>query len=156
MKQARAITLFLVFGACALLAYWRSQSPQSTGGQEPSQITAAQCDQSLWQHVYNPGRLHVLAQCLSVTGTVEEIRNEADGDVHILFRLDQQFASLLNEKNLSRQDGDLVLEPICQHKVRQVDAPEPCSRYDGPDFHPEIGPLHLLAGPYVPHPPHPL
>ena len=149
MKQARAITLFLVFGACALLAYWRSQSPQSTGGQEPSQISAAQCDQTLWQHVYNPSRLHVLAPCISVTGTVEEIRKEADGDVHILFRLDQPFASLLNEKNISRQEGDLVLEPICQHKVRQADAAEPCGGYDGPYFEPQIGQRYTVSGAYV-------
>src|SRR5712664_230175 len=149
MKQARTTTLFLVVGACAFLAYRWWQSPQIPSGQEPSQISAAQCDQSLWQHVYNPSRLHVLASCISVTGTVEEIRKEADGDVHILFRLDQQFASLLNEKNISRQDGDLVLEPICQGKVRQADAEEPCSRYNGPYFEPVVGQRYLVWGAYV-------
>src|SRR5258708_23526111 len=89
MKQARAITLFLVFGACALLAYWRSQSPQSTGGPEPSQITAAQCDQSLWQHVYDPRPLHAFAPCVSGTGTAAENRQETDGDGPLLFRLHQ-------------------------------------------------------------------
>jgi hypothetical protein len=44
---------------------------------------------------------------------VDEVRNEADGDFHIRFRLDQQFVSLLNQKNISSQQGDLVLEPIC-------------------------------------------
>ncbi len=96
MKQVRAIALFLLVGA-------------------------VQCDQSLWQYVYNPGRLRVLDPCISVSGSVEEVRKEADGDVHILFRLDQQFESLLNEKNVSRQYGALVLEPICQGKVRQAD-----------------------------------
>jgi hypothetical protein len=90
-----------------------------------------------------------LDPCISVTGTVDEIRNEADGDVHILFRLDQQFASLLNEKNISTQGGDLVLEPVCQHKVRQADAAEPCSRYDGRYFQPAIGQRYVVAGAYV-------
>jgi len=31
-------------------------------------------------------------------------------DVHIRFHLDQQFTALLNEKNIARQYGDLVLE----------------------------------------------
>ncbi len=149
MKQARAITLFLIVGGCALLAYRFSHSPQVPGHQESPQTSAARCDQSLWEYVYNPGRLRVLAPCISVTGTVEEIRKEADGDIHIRLRLDQQFVSLLNEKNISRQDGDLVLEPICQHKVRQADAAEPCSRYDGPYFEPEVGRRYIVSGAYV-------
>jgi len=90
-----------------------------------------------------------LDSCISVTGTVDEVRKEADGDVHILFRLDQQFESLLNEKNISRQHGDLILEPICQGKVRQADAAEPCSRYPGPYFELEIGHRYLVSGTYV-------
>jgi hypothetical protein len=147
MKHLRAIALFLVFGGCAFFAYRLSQLGR--GDQESSQITATQCDQTLWEYVYNPGRLQVLDPCISVTGTVEEIRKEADGDTHVLFRLDQQFESLLNKKNISRQQGDLILEPICQDKVTQADAAEPCSRYNGPYFEPEIGQRYLVSGAYV-------
>ncbi|HVS90307.1 MAG TPA: hypothetical protein VHF01_19050 [Candidatus Acidoferrum sp.] len=87
--------------------------------------------------------------CISVIGTVDEVRNEADGDFHILFRLDQQFASLLNEKNISRQFGDLVLEPICQGRVTQADAVEPCKPYGGPYFQPQVGQRYLVWGAYV-------
>ncbi len=150
MKKLRAITFFLIAAGFALfLAYRLSRSPQIPGDRESSQTTATQCDQSLWEYVYNPGRLRVLDSCISVTGTVEEIRKEADGDVHILFRLDQQFESLLNEKNFARQYGDLVLEPICQGKVRQADAAEPCSRYVGPYFEPQIGQRFAVSGAYV-------
>ncbi len=150
MKQARAIALFLFVGGCSFfVAYRLSHSPQKPGPQASPQTSAIQCNQSLWQYVYNPGRLQVLDPCISITGTVEETREEADGDVHILFRLDQQFESLLNEKNISRQHGDLILEPICQGKVRQSDAAEPCSRYDGPYFEPEIGQRYLVSGAYV-------
>ena len=133
MKRVRAITLFfLVFGGCAFLGYRLWQSLQVPSDQDSPQTTDAHCDQSLWQYVYHPGRLQVLNPCLSVTGIVEEVRKEADGDVHILFRVDQQFASLLDEKNISRQQGDLVLESICQGKVRQADATESCNGYSGP------------------------
>ena len=150
MKQVRAIALFLLVGGCSFfVAYRLSHAPQTSEPQASPQTTAIQCDQSLWQYVYNPGRLQVLDPCISVTGTVEEVRKEADGDVHILFRLDQQFESLLNEKNVSRQRGDLVLEPICQGDVRQADATEPCSRYSGPYFEPQIGQRYLVSGAYV-------
>jgi len=56
-----------------------------------------------------------------------------------LFHVDRQFESLLNEKNISRQYGDLILEPICQGTVSQADATEPCSGYNGPHFEPQIG-----------------
>jgi len=134
-------------GTCPLPPYRLSHSPQVPGDQRshkrplPSAIKVfGICLQS--------GRLNP-GPCISVTGTVEEIRKETDGDVHILFRLDQQFESLLNEKNIFRQHGDLVLEPICQGKVRQADAAEPCSRYDGPHFEPEIGHRYLVSGAYV-------
>jgi hypothetical protein len=150
MKQARAIALFILVGGCSFfIAYRLSHPPQTPGPQASPQTTPIQCDQSLWQYVYNTGRLQVLDPCITVTGTVDEVRKEADGDIHIRFRLDQQFASLLNEKNISRQQGDLILEPICQGRVRQADAAEPCSRYSGPYFEPEIGQRYLVSRAYV-------
>src|SRR6266852_5964237 len=99
MKRTRAIALFLVVAACTFLAYRLSHPPQPPGRLASPQATATQCDQNLWQYVYNPARLQVLSPCLSVTGAVDAVRNEADGDLHVRFRLDQQFASLLNQKN---------------------------------------------------------
>ena len=150
MKQVRAIALFLLVGGCSFfVAYRLSHRVQTSEPEAPPQTSATQCDQCLWEYVYNPGRLQVLDPCISVTGTVEETHKEADGDVHILFRLDQQFESLLNEKNISRQHGDLILEPICQGKVRQADAEESCSGYNGPYFEPQIGQRYLVSGAYV-------
>ena len=149
MKTARAILLVLVFAACAFLVYRALQPVQISGPAESAQSNAAQCDQSLWNHIYNPDRLRVLDPCISVIGTVEEIRKEADGDYHIRFRLDQQFESLLNEKNISHQDGDLVLELICQGRVRQSDAVDSCNQYGGPYFEPEVGQRYLVWGSYV-------
>lgn len=77
------------------------------------------------------------------------VLSQLRGHIHIRFRLDQQFESFLNEKNISRQQGDLVLEPICQGNVRQADAEEPCSRYNGPYFEPHIGQRYLVSGAYV-------
>ncbi len=151
MKKLRAMALILFVGACSFfLAYRFSQSPgPGRSGQESPQTSDAYCNQSLWQYVYNPGRLQVLNACVSVTGAVEEVRKEPDGAIHIRFRLDQPFTALLNEKNISMQQGDLVLEPICQGKVRQPDAAEPCSQYNGPYFEPVVGQRYLVWGAYV-------
>src|SRR5690348_6978041 len=113
MKRARAIVLLLLVGGCSFFVAYRFSHAPQTSESQPSPQTS-QCDQALWQYVYHPARLQVLDPCISVSGSVEEVRKEADGDIRILFRLDQQFESLLNEKNVSSQFGDLVLEPICQ------------------------------------------
>jgi hypothetical protein len=149
MKRTRALALFFVVAACAFLGYRLSRPPQPPGRLASPQATATQCDQNLWQYVYNPARLQVLSPCLSVTGAVDEVRQEADGDFHVRFRLDPQFASLLNQANISSQQGDLVLEPICQGKVTQADAVQPCKPYVGPHFQPQIGQRYLVWGAHV-------
>lgn len=145
----RTILVFLIVVACTFLVYRALHPPQISQPLESPQSTAMKCDQSLWEHVYHSSRLQVLEACISATGTVDDVRKEADGDVHIRFRLDQGFESLLNEKNIMRQQGDLVLEPICQGKIRQADAAEPCSRYSGPYFEPEVGQRYQVSGAYV-------
>ena len=142
----KVIVLLLLAGMCVLLAFKLFRTPKAPSRTES---TEPQCDQSLWQYIYNPGRLRVISACVSVTGTVEGVRKEADGDIHIRFRLDREFEPLLNEKNISKQRGTLVLEPVCQGKVRQADATEPCSRYSGPYFAPQISQRYRVSGAHV-------
>src|SRR3982074_1264898 len=50
-------------------------------------------------HVYNPDRLVVIDPanpCRSVTGIIDFIRQERDGDYHIGLKLDPQYADLVN------------------------------------------------------------
>jgi hypothetical protein len=148
MKRTRAVKLLLIVVAIALMAYRVWHTRQSTTPRK-SQTIASQCDPNLWQYVHHPNRLQVLNPCTSVAGAVDEVRQEPDGDFHIRFRLDQQFVSLLNQKNISSQQGDLVLEPICQHTVTQADAVQPCKPYGGPYFQPQVGLRYLVWGAYV-------
>jgi hypothetical protein len=57
--------------------------------------------------VYHPYRLHVLASCRSVSGTVKEVRHEEDGDLHIYL---DTGGALTNSVNGSAQSGSLVVE----------------------------------------------
>lgn len=117
-----------------------SQSPQtspspssletpSTTSPGPSPPGAAQSSvcRDPREHVYNPDRLHLVSACMTVTGTIEVIRNEKDGDYHILLRLDNGYGNLVNNANISSQHGDLVLEPVCEFRVTQRDAVSSCA-----------------------------
>ena len=113
------------------------------------QTSSDQCDQSLWDHVYNPSRLQVVDYCTSVSGIIESIRTERDGDYHIRVKLDPQFSGMINSANINGQFGDLVVEPICVNKVTQSSAMSACQ-----DFHqnievPPVGTHVEITGSYV-------
>ena len=100
-------------------------------------------------YVYSPDRLKVLADCIHVTGIVEEIRKEADGDLHILLKVDPQYTYLLTLAN-SNERGDLVVEPICVNQPTQADAILPCSGDPDPlNNLPSVGQHVWMEGRYV-------
>ncbi|HEY8870566.1 MAG TPA: hypothetical protein VIM30_14420 [Candidatus Limnocylindrales bacterium] len=112
------------------------------GAPSPTRASPATCtptDQD--RYVYNPDRLEVRAACLRVTGTVAAIRNEADGDLHILLAIDPEFEHLLTPANQGVELGDLVVEPVCVRKVTQRDAIEAC----GADPDPLSAPLPTVG-----------
>ena len=91
--------------------------------------------------MYNPSRLDVQAACIRVTGTVEAVRHEADGDLHILLALDPAYTRLLTPANQGEELGDLVVEPVCVRRVTQSDAIRICAS----DSDPFSGPLPVVG-----------
>jgi hypothetical protein len=70
--------------------------------------------------VYVPGRLQVLDRCGTVSGTVDCLKAEPDGDLHLRVRLDSRDAALLRPANALQTCADqpgphLVVEIIPQH-----------------------------------------
>jgi hypothetical protein len=70
--------------------------------------------------VYFPNRLHLLDRCMTVSGTVDCLKLEPDGDIHVRLRLDPQFAGLLKPANslqtcANHRGPHLVVEVIPQH-----------------------------------------
>ncbi|SRR6266487_1301161 len=114
-----------------------------------SASSANNCNQDLWSHVYNPSRLKILNPCLQVTGTISVIRVEKDGDDHVLLKLDTGQENLLNQENISQQKGDLVLEPVCLHKVTQEDAISSCNGFTSGVVVPGVGTHVTVVGSYV-------
>lgn len=111
--------------------------------------SSANCDQSLWDHVYHPWRLQVNDPCMTVTGTIQSIRTEKDGDLHIRLKLDPEFTNLLNDANLAGQFGNLVVEPVCQGNVTQPDAVAACQNFHQDINVPSVGTHVTVTGSYV-------
>jgi uncharacterized protein YraI len=138
-----------------------SASPGHLGAPPTASTTpgpAAQCDGSLWNHVYNPQRLIVKQQCISATGTIVDatngkksdgVRHEADGDTHGWLSLDPEFKNLLNAGNISDEGGNLVFEIVCKFHVTQADAVAACQNYQTPVQLPAVGSHVRIVGTYV-------
>jgi hypothetical protein len=112
--------------------------------------SAAQvCDQLLWNHVYIPERLKVVNPCISVTGVIESIKSEPDGDYHIRVKLDQQYSNMTNISNRIFQHGDIVVEAICAHETSESDATAACASFHQDLSIPAIGTHVRVTGSYV-------
>jgi len=110
-----------------------------TGG-APSHATlpvviTSKCPSNPTLGVYHPYRLEVRYPCMTVSGTVAIVRHEADKDYHINLKLDSQYASLINARNVSGEHGDLVVEIIAME--------------DGHVSVPTVGEHVTVTGPYV-------
>ena len=110
---------------------------------------SSQCEASLWDRVYNPSRLKVLDPCKAVTGTIEELDHNEDGDTHMLLKLDSGFEDLLLKKNLTKKNGDLVIEVVCANEVTDKKVGDTCKGYSNNIKIPNVGDHVVVAGSYV-------
>lgn len=113
------------------------------------QESPPRCDASLWQHVYHPYRLKVIEACVAVTGTIQEMHYEKDGDDHLLLRLAPPDDSLLDRSNIADERADLVVEPVCEHAVTQTDAMAACRGFSQDLTVPSAGTRVRIVGAYV-------
>jgi hypothetical protein len=114
-----------------------------------AESTPGKCDESLWDHVYNPSRLQVVDSCITIAGTIDSIRAEKDGDLHIRLSVDSQYSLLINQANKDNQFGDLVLEPICVREVTQASAIAACQNFRQVIDIPPVGTHVKVTGSYV-------
>lgn len=134
-------------------------SSQPTSGSSSTTDDSAQCDESLWDHVYHPQRLIVQQKCIAVTGTIVDatngrnadgVRHEADGDTHGWLQVDSQFSNFINDGNTQYENGNLVFEIVCKFSVTQADAVASCpSAYQTPVQLPPVGSHVKIVGSYV-------
>jgi len=109
----------------------------------------AQCSTAIDAHVYHPARLKLIKKCITVTGVVDKVLTDPDGDYHIRLRVDPAYENLLNDGNINAQHGCLVAEIICAHSIRQEDAKGPCKNYTNAIEKPYAGEYIRVTGRYV-------
>jgi hypothetical protein len=146
------ISLLIISVAIWGCAHRKASTPSATTSAPVPEITPSPCGANLefeWQHVYHPDRLVVREQCKVVTGVIDSVRSEPDGDFHVRLALDPGQENLLNDKNMSVQHGDLVIEPICEHPATQTDAVASCENFAGGVPRPRKGMHVRVAGSYV-------
>lgn len=109
----------------------------------------AQCDPTLWGHVYNSYRLTVNNPCITVTGHVYSLIYEDDGDIHIRLTLDTPYRYMLNSVNYSGQYGRLVCEPLCATTCIQTNAMASCAGFTNTVYIPNVGEYVQVTGSFV-------
>lgn len=121
----------------------------STTGAQPPPAACRPTDQD--GYIYHPARLQVLAPCIRVSGVIEAVRTEADGDLHMLLVLDAPYLDLLTPANQGVELGDLVVEPVCVRSVSQKDAIDTCAADPDPltGPFPAVGEHVWMEGRYV-------
>jgi hypothetical protein len=132
-----------VLVAAGLTAYYVSHN----GPPAPNNSQCSDPD-SISSHVYNPYRLNIIRSCITASGIVDNVLQEADGDYHIRLALDSQYSNLTNAGN-QHQYGDLVVEIICALPITQSDAVSACQNYTNNITIPSINDHITVTGPYV-------
>ncbi len=109
------MALLMALGLVGLTTYYFIQIPFLKFS-----LSAGQCK---WgpplSGVYLSSRLRVIDRCMTVSGTVDCLKVEPDGDVHVRLRVDPQFDGLLTPANSLQTCADhpgphLVVEIIPQ------------------------------------------
>ncbi|HEX9430538.1 MAG TPA: hypothetical protein VF944_09190 [Candidatus Bathyarchaeia archaeon] len=145
MKPWPVIVLILVVVASVGAAVYYAHEASIVGTpslcRDPNNISS---------HVYNPARLQTVRDCITVSGIVNNVIAEDDGDYHIWFHVDSQYASLPNSANNDYRQGDLLAEIICATTITQQDAVLACENYTNqilpiPNSNQNI----TVTGPYV-------
>lgn len=105
--------------------------------------------QDKWEHVFRKERLDVLDSNVTITGTVNKVHSESDGDFHIQIKVDSAFYYMLNKENIKFQDGCLVIEIICAKKKAFSFLFCACKNYENDVALPNVGDRVRITGPWV-------
>ena len=114
-----------------------------------SDTISAGCDPNVWKHVYNPSRLKVIDNCITVSGVITESHAEGDGDQHLLLKPDAAQQNLLKKKNIQKKNGCLVIEAICINNISEKKVGGACKGYVNHITIPKIGAHVKVTGSYV-------
>jgi hypothetical protein len=142
--QAIALAAVVIAVAAGVTGYYVSRNKLPGSNQSSCSDPG-----SISSHVYNPYRLTLLQSCITASGFVDNVLQEADGDYHLRLALDSQYSNLTNSANDQYQYGDLVVEIICALPITQSDAVPACQNYTNSITIPSVNDHITVTGPYV-------
>ncbi|MES1217312.1 MAG: hypothetical protein ABUT20_17495 [Bacteroidota bacterium] len=123
--------------------------PTANTGLPNDSSSISVCDPEIWKHVYNPTRLKVIKECITVSGVITESHTEADGDHHLLLKPDAGQENLLTRKNLKNKKGNLVIEAICVNNITEKKVGDACKGYVNHIKIPSLGAHVRVSGSLV-------
>jgi hypothetical protein len=133
-----------------------SQSVSETGVRGSAAVRG--CGDGLWKHVFNPTRLLVKDDCMTVTGVIVDatakrfpdgVVHAADGDAHGWLKVDPPFAHLVDSGDVSYQSGNLVFEVVCHFATAQASAKPACAGFNDHTIIPPVGSHVAVTGSLV-------
>lgn len=142
-RRSRLVTLVLVVTLVGLFLAAKLRY----SGKAPSKLPAADCDATLWKHVYSAERLRVIEACTAVEDRVVSVHRAVDGDLHI--GLDPEHASVLNLVNVMHTQRRLVVEIVCDHAPPHQGAVAACAGFISRVNAPRVGDRIRVTGAYV-------
>jgi hypothetical protein len=112
MKAPLVVALMVVSLAGAVAGFCLYDQFRSSPGTGSPSSSACSDSASISSHIYNVYRLQIVKSCTTASGTIDNIIEEADGDVHLRTNLDQTYSNPANNANDQYQYGDIVVEII--------------------------------------------
>src|SRR4029077_4333708 len=149
MKAPVVVTLVIVSLVGVVAGFYFYDLFRMSPGASSSSSSTCSDPASISSHVYHAYRLQIVKSCATASGTVDNVIEEADGDVHLRTNLDQAYSNLTNSANDQYQYGDLVVEIICVSPPSQTDAIPACQSYTNQIPVPSAGQHITITGPYV-------
>ena len=150
MKTPILVAILIVALVGSLAGFYLYDQFRLSSGASSTSSSTCSDPTSISSHVYNPYRLQIVKSCITASGTIDRVIEEADGDVHLRLNLDQAYSSLTNSGNQGYpQNGDLVIEIICVNPPSQTDAIPSCQNYTNQIPVPSVGQHITITGPYV-------
>ncbi|MGH7651136.1 MAG: hypothetical protein ACREMS_04775 [Gemmatimonadaceae bacterium] len=140
----------LLSAACSDHSTREARASETAGTPVMATADNSVCDASLWQHLYQPKRLKILDACKVVTGVVQDVQPDDDGDMHAVLMLDQGQESLVNKRNTKKKGSGLVIEIVCSLQPKSPkSAIKACAGYHASVTMPKAGTHARVTGSYV-------
>lgn len=113
----------------------------------PAPVHEVSCNEMLWK--YNAEPEDIIERCIYLSGTVQSVKPEDDGDYNIQLKPDAPYVRLLDFYNVALELGHISIEPICEVAPKKKEFIKACRGYDSNLTMPHKGEHIAVVGAYT-------